>query len=259
MEKHLISKSTFIRGAQCIKSLYLNKKRPFLRDRLSPQQLARFRRGTKLGIIAQELFPGGINVRPGSYHQYEKKLLETQNIITTQSHNVIYEAGFQYDRLLVFLDVLVNQPNGWIGYEVKSSQKISDTFLLDAAFQYYVITNSGLPLVDFYIIYINKEYQFDGTLNLEKLFIKESVLDRILPLQSFIEEKVKEEKSALQLQKSPPIEIGEHCTKPYPCDFIGHCWKNVPKEKWPEIEYPDESFYNFVDEIAALIKKDATN
>jgi hypothetical protein len=252
MEKHLLSKSTFIRGTQCLKSLYLNKKRPFLRDRLAPEQLAKFRRGTKLGIVAQRLFPGGIDVRPRSYHQYTKKLLETQEVINSQTHDVIYEAGFQYDKLLVFLDILSKEEGKWIGYEVKSALTISDTFMLDAAFQYYVITNAGLPLDDFQIIYINRAYQFDGTLNLKELFIKESVLDRILPLQSFIKEKVKEEKATLLLDKSPLIEPGEQCINPYPCDFIGHCWKKIPKEQWPKISYSSEEFYHFVDDVLKL-------
>ena len=255
MEKHLLSKSTFIRGNQCIKSLYLNKKRPFLRDRLSPEQLAKFRRGTKLGIIAQQLFPGGIDVGPKSYRQYEKKLLETQEVISNHSNNILYEAGFQYDRLLVFLDILVHNNDSWYAYEVKSALHVSDTFLLDAAFQYYVITNSGLAIDDFYIVYINKAYQFDGTLNLEELFLKESVLERILPMQDYIKEKAEEEKAALNLEKSPPIEPGVHCTNPYPCDFIGHCWKKIPKEQWPVINYQSEDFYSFVDNVLKMIEK----
>lgn len=256
MEKHLLSKSTFIRGAQCLKSLYLNKKRPFLRDRFPPEQLAKFRRGTNLGIVAQRLFPGGIDVRPRSYHQYAKKLMQTQDIINSASHNVIYEAGFQFDRLLIFLDILSKEEKEWIGYEVKSALKISDTFLLDAAFQYYVITNTGLSLKDFQIIYINKEYEFDGTLNLEQLFIKESVLDRILPLQPFIKEKVEEEKATLLLEKSPLIKPGEQCTNPYPCDFIGHCWKKIPKAEWPQVTYSSEDFYDFVDAVLKLAKEE---
>ncbi len=255
MEKHLLSKSTFIRGAQCLKSLYLNKKRPFLRDRLAPEQLAKFRRGTKLGVVAQNLFPGGIDVRPRSYHQYAKKLQETQEVINSGSHDVLYEAGFQFDRLLVFLDILHKEEGNWVGYEVKSALKISETFLLDAAFQYYVITNTGLALKDFHLIYINNAYKFDGTLNLEELFIKESVLDRILPLQEFIKEKVEEEKATLLLEKSPPIEPGEQCTNPYPCDFIGHCWKKIPKDQWPEISYSGEEFYHFVDDVLKLVSE----
>jgi len=253
MEKHLLSKSTFIRGNQCLKSLYLNKNRKFLRDKLSPETLAKYRRGSKLGIVAQKLFPGGIDLKPKSYWHYGKKIEETAEVVRTKSYPVIYEAGFQFDRLLVFLDILVNNGNAWTAYEVKSSLKISDTFLLDAAFQYYVISNSGVELDDFYIIYINKEYVFEGKPDLEKLFIKESVLDRILPMQSYIKTKVEEEKAALELTKSPAIEPGEQCTNPYPCDFIGHCWKKIPKEQWPQISHSGEEFYSFVDEVLSLV------
>ena len=45
----------------------------------------------------------------------------------------------------------------WIAYEVKSSYGISETFILDAAFQYYVISNSGLRLKDFKIIYASEK------------------------------------------------------------------------------------------------------
>ena len=91
MEKHLLSKSTFIRGNQCLKSLYLNKKRPFLRDRLSPEQLAKFKRGHRVGELAQQLFPGGTDLKPKSPSQYRKKVLETAQIILTDSYHTLYE------------------------------------------------------------------------------------------------------------------------------------------------------------------------
>ncbi len=164
MERHILSKSTFIRGNQCLKSLYLNKKRPFLRDKLSPEQLAKFRRGSRLGILAQQLFTGGIDLSPRSPSQYQKRVLETAEIIRQRKHDTLYEAVFQFDQLLIMLDIL-NYKNGeWHGYEVKSSLKISDTYLLDAAFQYYVITNSGLKLKDMFLIYVNKDYSLESEL-----------------------------------------------------------------------------------------------
>ncbi len=78
MEKHILSKSTFIRGVQCLKSLYLNKKRPFLRDKLFAEQKAKYKRGWDIGLIAQELFPGGINLRPKSPFQYRKAIETTK-------------------------------------------------------------------------------------------------------------------------------------------------------------------------------------
>jgi len=105
---------------------------------------------------------------------------------------------------------------------------LSETYLLDAAFQYYVISNQHFQLDDFFLVYVNKDYDFSQPLDLEKLFIKESVLDRVLERQAYIREQVIRAKETLLLEKSPPIEVGPHCTIPYPCDFMGHCWKNIP-------------------------------
>ena len=249
MEKHLLSKSTFIRGNQCLKSLYLNKKRPFLRDRLSPEQRAKFQRGHKIGDLAQNLFPGGIDVRPKSPSQYQKRVLEVKHIIDTALHDIMYEVTFQHDQLLAILDILVKDEAGWTAYEVKSSLKISDTYLLDSAFQYYIITNSGLKLNDFYLIYINGDYKFEGTPDLDKLFIKQSVLKEVLELQDYVKEQAEKAKATLFLEKSPLIDVGDQCTKPYPCDFIGHCWKKKPKEDWPQIQAGNEDFYKFLEKL----------
>ncbi len=249
MEKHLLSKSTFIRGVQCLKSLYLNKKRPFLRDRLSPEQLKKFRRGHKVGALAQQLFPGGIDLRPRSPSQYRKKVLETAEVIRTSSYNTIYEATFQYDQLLILLDIFNKENGSWTAYEVKSSVKISETYLLDAAFQYYVISNLNPGLKDFFLIYVNKDYDFSQPLNPEELFIKESVLEQVKARQEFIREQVAREKETLLLEKSPPIEPGPHCTDPYPCDFIGHCWKNIPRDQWPQPQQSNEGFYDFLEKL----------
>lgn len=226
MEKHLLSKSTFIRGNQCLKSLYLNKHRPFLRDKLSPEQIAKFRRGHQVGEVAQMLFPGGINLQPKSPSQYQKAVMQTYQAIESGKHNIIYEAGFMFDRLLIFLDILVYENNSWYAYEVKSSRKISETFLLDAAFQYYVISNSGINLADFSIIYASEELDYenlDTEKPLSELFITESVLDKITQLQENVSVQVIRQKATLQLTKSPDISTGPHCFNPYPCDFYGHC------------------------------------
>ena len=230
MEKHLLSKSTFIRGNQCLKSLYLNKHRPFLRDKLDPETLARFKRGHKFGSLAQKLFPGGVDLSPKSHWQYQKAIETTREAIRTNSYDIIYEAGFQSDRLLIFLDILAKKNGNWVAYEVKSSYKISDTYILDAAFQYYVINDFGLPLKDFFIVYASDKVEYskmDEHEDLQPLFIQESVLDRILPLQDYITEQVNKEKETLLLKSSPKIDMGDQCQMPYPCDFIGHCSKSA--------------------------------
>lgn len=230
MEKHKLSKSTFIRGVQCLKSLYLNKKRPFLRDRLPVERLIVFRRGHNVGELARQLFPGGIDTSPGHPSAYSRSVLMTKQK-TAEASPVIYEAGFQYDGVLVFLDILVKEDGGWHAYEVKSSRSVSETYLTDAALQYYVIRGSGLPLNGISIIHIDDSYVREGEIDVHKLFAITDVTAEALAKQGFIREQVLKEKETLDLPHAPAIDVGPHCREPYDCDFIGHCWKNIPVDE----------------------------
>ncbi|MFO8055310.1 MAG: hypothetical protein R6U19_09150 [Bacteroidales bacterium] len=243
MEKHLLSKSTFIRAVQCEKSLYLHKKRPYLRDKLSAAQRARFARGTRVGILARDLFPGGTDMAPKSPFQYQKAVVNTRKAIE-QNKNVIYEASFQYDRLLVILDVLVNHQGKLYAFEVKSSKKITKTYLQDIAFQYHVITNAGIELEDISIVHVNPDYVFSGELLPNELFVCKSLKSQVLKIQKELIDKAEAAKAVLNLEKSPAVDIGQHCFNPYDCDFIGHCWKHIKKNSVFELRHlsPKQQF-----------------
>ena len=71
MEKHILSKSSFIKGMQCHKALYYSKHRKDLRDDLSAAQEAIFAQGTSVGELACELFPGGVDCTPESYFDFQ--------------------------------------------------------------------------------------------------------------------------------------------------------------------------------------------
>jgi len=227
MERHTLSKSTFIRGVQCLKSLYLYKKRYFLRDPLSAEQQAVFSRGTNVGILAQKLFPNGKDATPPSPSLYARSVAMTSEWIQ-KGVEVIYEAAFQHEKVLVAIDMLVLTPEGWVGIEVKSSKAISETYIMDAALQYHVIKGSGLKLADMRIMHINPDYVRQGELDLKKLFSIQSVLETVLEKQDFIHDQILREREVIEMPHSPDISIGLHCHNPYTCDFVGHCWKNYP-------------------------------
>ena len=67
LARKYLSKSTFIKGVQCEKALYLHKFHPDLSDEITEQQKAIFQTGTNVGILAQELFPGGVDAGPKDY------------------------------------------------------------------------------------------------------------------------------------------------------------------------------------------------
>jgi hypothetical protein len=198
-------------------------------DEFSEMQKAIFQRGTNVGVLAQELFPGGVDTSPKNHFDYSNCLKKTIKEINVGS-KIIYEAGFQFNEVLSIADIIVKGRGDWKVYEVKSSTSISETYINDAALQYYVISNSGLKIKDFSITYINNQYVRQGKLDINSLFVMESVLDQILPLQETIVENVERLKQMLKKEKMPDIDIGEHCHNPYTCGFFNYCRKHIPED-----------------------------
>lgn len=234
MEKHILSKSTYIKGEQCLKQLYLHKKRSFLRDRMPAERQAIFRRGTNVGIFAQELFPGGIDAGPKHPSQY-RKAVEKTALLIQEGQEIIYEAGFQANKTLILLDILVKNGDAWDAYEVKSSKKLSETYYKDAALQFYILEESGLKINSFSLINIDVDYSLKEKIEIDKLFIITDVTEEVKERKNSVKEKIELQLSILEQDHSPKIEIGTHCFQPYDCDFIGHCWKNIPSPSIFEI------------------------
>ncbi|HLW06863.1 MAG TPA: DUF2779 domain-containing protein [Marinilabiliaceae bacterium] len=225
--KHILSKSTFIKGTQCNKALYLYKHNRDLRDELTAAQEAIFAQGTSVGELACELFPGGVDCTPESYFDFQAAVIRTQEEIE-KGTKIIYEAAFQFNGVLAALDILVKHEDGWRAYEVKSSTSVSETHELDATIQYYTITNSGIDLKDISIVHINNQYVKNGPIDVNELFAIESVKEQVLNLLPGIPNQVNLLKKVLKQPEAPKVEIGPHCSSPYLCDFAGHCWKHVP-------------------------------
>ena len=228
MGSHLLSKSSFIRGVQCEKHLYLYKFHYNEMDQLSEMQKAIFKRGTDVGKLAQQLYPGGIDASPKTQFEYDKAVKLTKELLE-KKQKIVYEASFNFSDVLAVADIVVNEKSGLKVYEVKSSTSISETYIRDAALQYWVISNCGYKIKDFSITYINNQYVRNGKLDLEELFITESVLKQIIPLQKWVEENVVRFKKVLARRSIPVIDIGEHCYDPYTCGFYEYCRKHIPE------------------------------
>jgi Domain of unknown function(DUF2779) len=227
MKKAILSKSTFIRGLQCEKSLYLYKHNYNIRDETSPQLQAIFNQGNNVGILAQDLFPDGVDASPSSHFRIQESVLKTKEFIENVE-SIIYEATFQFNGVLAALDILVKDEEGWKAYEVKSSTSVSDVYINDAAIQFYTIVNSGIDLKDISIVHINNQYIKDGGIDINELFTIESVFDRVQEVLPKIPNQIERFKQVIKQDEVPNIDIGPHCSKPYECDFKGYCWSHVP-------------------------------
>jgi hypothetical protein len=199
-----------------------------LRDKLSTDKQLTFKRGHDIGALAQQLFPGGINVVETDQNK-ERAIEYTKQLIESKTE-VIYEATFVHNSILVMVDILVLTPNGYMAYEVKSSIKVSETYIKDACLQYHVIKNSLPWLADFFIVNLNDTYVFDGTLDLKKLFKRRSILKDAIRNEDYIREQIKNAQLIIEQNAIPNVNVGKQCFSPYECDFFGTCWKDKAGE-----------------------------
>jgi hypothetical protein len=222
-----LSKSLFIRGLQCHKSLYLHKYHPDLKDEVSEEQEAKFQTGTDVGIYAQKLFPDGVEILwddNSLSNQIKRTKVEIEN-----GAKVIYEAAFSFDNIFVKVDILRKWNGNWQIYEVKGSTEVKPVYYDDVAIQYFVLKGSGLPVSKAFLVHINNQYVRQGEIEVDKLFIKQDLTREVIEKQEFVETEIKKMRTILRNAK-PNIDIGEHCTDPYDCDFYGHCWQHIPKD-----------------------------
>lgn len=215
-----------MKAEQCLKHFYLYRKHPGLRDKLSKDKQFIFKRGTDIGVFAQQLFPGGTDVTKGEKWNQEQFAQNTKRLIE-EGVQTIYEATFIHDGLLVMVDILHKQDDQWVAYEVKSALKITETYVKDACFQYYVIKNCLPHLVDFNLLTLNTNYVLEGDVVMEQLFKTTSVLKDALKNEAYFAHQTRLAKLTLEQHKIPNIKVGPHCFQPYDCDFLGLCWKNI--------------------------------
>src|SRR6476619_4141363 len=94
----ILSKSTFVRGCKCLKSLYLYKFHYDLRDEVSMQQQSLFDQGNEVGLLARSLYAGGKDASVTPTHDYAASIKRTQQILQS-GYKTVYEAGFMFNNI----------------------------------------------------------------------------------------------------------------------------------------------------------------
>lgn len=220
----MLSKSQYIRGLQCHKSLWLYKNKPQLRA--APNQAAEslFRIGDTVGDYAKNLFPGGSEIAFNA-NDFNGMIKKTKELLS-QDTNTIYEATFKERGVFAMADILHKTGEGWDMYEVKASTSVKPYQINDASIQWYALSEA-IELNRAYIVHVNNQYVREGDLDCQALLTVEDITDEVIANQDAIASTLGSMEKMIK-SDMPDIGIGQHCSDPYGCDFHDHCWAHVP-------------------------------
>ena len=136
-----ISKSKFVAGCQCVKRLYWQVHEPELAAEPDAADQAIMQQGHEVGMLARQLFPGGVEVR--SDRGLDEAIRATRELVANREVPAIFEGVFEHDGVLVRVDVLHRRRDGrWRLIEVKSSTSVKEEHLDDVGIQYRVLSRS---------------------------------------------------------------------------------------------------------------------
>jgi len=235
-----LSKSKYCGLWQCPKIAWLRKYKP---EELSLDAgvLSRMEAGNEVGDLAMGLFGDYVEVTAydGEKLDLAKMIADTRTEME-KGTPVICEASFSYNGLYCAVDILKKDGGGWVIYEVKSSTKRQkddgsyeddkEVYIADISYQKYVLEHCGVNVKDTYLVCLNGDYVFDGTLDLSQLFFISDVAAPVAAEIKNIEYNVAIAEKILQSAEEPEIDLSEACHKPYDCAFRPYCFRHIPKE-----------------------------
>ena len=249
MNNIYLSKSRYCKARQCKKIIWLKKYKPEYAIQKARDIV--LENGTKVGQLAKGLFGKYENI---DFNENLNIMIDQTKKLLKNKPNIITEASFNYNNNFCSVDILKNDIDGVEIYEVKSSTEISDIYLDDVSYQYYILNNLEFNIKKACIVYINNKYVKQGNLELNKLFNIEDVTEIAKSKQQEIENNIYELNKYMEehMDNEPKDDIGIKCFKPYECEFWEYCTRNLPKPNVFDIKggmHLDKKFEKYYDDL----------
>lgn len=231
-----VSKTDFIRGLQCPKMLWLDSHSPQLRV-IPPEVQKRLDEGNDFGDNAMGIF--GEFVETTAYKEdgrlnYSQMLENTKRLLENQAP-IVCEAAFSWYGNYCAVDILKREGLGYSLYEVKNSPAPKKEFVLDLAFQRFLLKKSGVPVLFSKLIlpFIESETEKQTGQVQDELITHNETTYRIVDVtQAAARAERLAEKHIFPFGKikakaaaCPLVEVGEQCRSPYECWYFEHCHK----------------------------------
>ena len=223
------SKSKYCGLWQCPKIAWLRKYKPEEMT-IDGSVITRMEEGNVVGDLAMGLFGDFVEVTAYNGDKIDlSKMIENTKAEIEKGTPVICEASFDYNGLYCAVDILRKENDGWAIYEVKSSTHEDKlVYAADVAYQKYVLENCGINVTGTYLVCINNEYVFDGTLDIHKLFKIADISETVFFESANVKTNLNVAELILKSEDEPPIDLSTACNNPYRCSFWKYCAKEIP-------------------------------
>lgn len=224
-----LSKSKYTRYCQCPKMLWMDTYKKELAKE-DPALQRRFDEGNEVGDLAMGLL--GEYVETTAYTEEGRldipAMLKNTKKYLAQGAENICEAAFSKNRCYCAVDILHKTESGYDIYEVKSSTEIKEVYLIDCAYQKWVLESSGLKIGRVHIAYINNKYVKNGEVDIHRLFNIEDVTDQLTPYYAVVKDNTTAAIAYISDKNEPQMDIGVQCSSPYECPYLDYCSRNLP-------------------------------
>lgn len=215
-----ITKTDFMRGMQCQKMLWLDKHKPKLRV-IPPEVQRRLDAGNDFGDRAMAMFGDYEEMtvyRPGTTIPNTKEMAAKTEEHLKKGTEVICEAAFINYNNYCAVDILRKTEDGYDIYEVKNSPEVSEQFIRDVGFQYYIVNRCKVKIGKIYIVTHGSDE--------ENPFVINDVTEHAKGYSKWVNDNIW---NLNRMQKEPEeiqVAVGEQCCKPYECWYYGYCHKS---------------------------------
>jgi hypothetical protein len=232
----ILSKSKLLAYRQCHKRLWLEVRRPELREDSGSTE-ATFQIGHQVGDLARKLYDPK---NKGVLIDFKQNGLETALTQTAEALrrlSPIFEAGFSAGGALAFADIMLPVKRAgklaWRMIEVKSSTSVKDYYRDDIAVQAFVAKAAGVKLHSASVAHIDRTFVYKGGANYEGILVENDHTDEALKRRGEVKNWIAEAHPIVERKTEPTIRTGRHCSEPYECGFQSYCRGSEPQAKYP--------------------------
>ncbi len=220
--KPSLSKSRLVSAERCMKKLWLGVHEPSAAYN-SSQALLAMKGGDDVGEIIKTIYATEDSIEIALQKDRQAMVKETTDLLASGARFPIFEATFEHKNVLVRIDVLLPDGDGWRAVEIKSSKRTKPEHDIDCAAQWWVMKHAGLKINAIALGHVSEDFVYSGNENYDGLITEVDFTEKVIKLQPRVEELVEEGSKVLAASK-PEVLLGKQCTSPHDCEFYRECF-----------------------------------